>query len=315
MPMGKTVAITGINSYFASTILPKLQEDPGIDKIIGIDVTPWKGGYNKVIFHKTDIRSAEISSILNGVDAVYHLAFIVGEIHNKDKTRDININGSRNVFAACKNNNIKKVIYTSSATVYGSHQDNPPVFYEDSPLRKNEDNYYNSSKVEVENFVTDYFKDHPEIILTVIRAALLFGPNINNMFSNLFSLPVTMLPRGFHAENQYIHEEDLWEALYLAYKKDIPGIYNVGADDAIGLEYANKLAGVRVIPTPISLLKVIANVAFNIGLFPSSGAWVNMARYSIFISSSDCWFDSSHCCYYSTCSKSSINYILGVGSI
>ena len=49
--MGKTIAITGINSYFASTILPKLQNDPDIEKIIGIDVTPWKGGYNKVVFY------------------------------------------------------------------------------------------------------------------------------------------------------------------------------------------------------------------------------------------------------------------------
>jgi len=92
-----------------------------------------------------------------------------------------------------------------------------------------------------------------------------------------------MLPRGFNSENQYIHEADLGEALYLAYQKDVPGIYNVGADDAIGLRHAYKLAGVRLIPTPISLLKLVADIAFNIGLFPSSGAWVDMAQYSIFV--------------------------------
>ena len=42
-----------------------------------------------------------VHDLLKGVDALYHLAFIVGEIQDKDETRDININGSRNVFSAC----------------------------------------------------------------------------------------------------------------------------------------------------------------------------------------------------------------------
>ena len=45
-----TIAITGINSYFAKTVLPKLEADPEIESIIGIDVTPWKGPENKEKF-------------------------------------------------------------------------------------------------------------------------------------------------------------------------------------------------------------------------------------------------------------------------
>ncbi|MCU0822417.1 MAG: NAD-dependent epimerase/dehydratase family protein [Spirochaetes bacterium] len=283
--MGRTIAVTGVNSYFASTLLPKLQEDKTVDKIIGIDVNPWKGGFNKVEFHRVDIRSEKLFDILKGVDVLYHLAFIVGEIKNKKKTYDININGSRNVFNACVKNKIKKAIYTSSATAYGSHKDNPPVFYEDSPLAENDDNYYNKSKVEVENFVSDFFKEHPEIKLTIIRAALLFGPNIDNMFSRLFSLPISSLPMGSKAENQYIHEEDLGEALHLAYKKDIPGIFNVGADDSIPTAETFKRAGVLVIPVPAILLKPLANLAFKIGLFPAGGGWVSVSMYTIFINS------------------------------
>ncbi len=283
--MGKTVAITGVNSYFASTLLPKLQADKTVDKIIGIDVNPWKGGFNKVEFHRVDIRSEKLFNILKGVDVLYHLAFIVGEIKNKKKTYDININGSRNVFNACVKNKIKKVIYTSSATAYGSHKDNPPVFYEDSPLAKNDDNYYNKSKVEVENFVSGFFKEHPEIKLTIIRAGLLFGPNIDNMFSQLFSLPISSLPMGSKAENQYIHEEDLGEALHLVYKKDVPGIYNVAADDSIPTAETFKRAGVLVIPVPAPLLKPVANLAFKIGLFPAGGGWVSVSMYTIFMNS------------------------------
>ncbi len=283
--MGSTIAITGVNSYFASTLLPKLEEDPTVDKIIGIDVTPWKGGYSKVDFHKEDIRSEKLSEILKGVDVVYHLAFIVGEIQNKKKTFDININGSRNVFNACVENNVKKVIYTSSATVYGSHKDNPSVFYEDSPMGLNDDNYYNKSKIEVENFVTSYFKEHPGIKLSIIRAALLFGPNIENMFSKLYALPVSALPMGSTAENHFIHEEDLGTALHLAYKKDLQGIYNVGADDTLPTRETFRKAGVMIIRAPLALLKPLVNVGFKLRLFPAGGSWANMSMYTIFTNS------------------------------
>lgn len=281
--MGKTVAITGVNSYFASTLLPRLQNDATVDRIIGIDVTPWKGGFNKVEFHRVDIRSRELYAALKDVDVLYHLAFIVGEIKNKEKTYDININGSRNVFAACLENKIGKVIYTSSATAYGSHKDNPPVFFEDHPLASNSDNYYNRSKVEVELFVSDFFNQHPEITLTIIRAGLLFGPHVDNMFSQLFSMPVSALPMGSKAENQYIHEEDLGEALHIVYRQDHPGIFNVAADDSISTAETFKRAGVFIIPLPTFLLKPAATLAFKLGLFSAGGGWVSISQYTIFM--------------------------------
>jgi len=283
--MGKKVAITGVNSYFASTILPHLEADPEIESIIGIDVSLWKGGYKKVVFHRADIRSEEVFEILKGVDVLYHLAFVVSEIKDKEKTRDININGTRNIFQACIHNKVGKVIYTSSMTAYGAHKDNPPVFTEDSRLARNDDNYYNTSKVEVEEFAAGFFENHPEIIFTTIRAALLCGPGINNMFSKLWSLPVGALSLGSKATNQFIHEDDLGQALYLCYQQDLPGVYNVTADDSVATSWCFQEAGVIVIPLPTFLLKPVADLAFKIGLFPASGAWVCMSEHTIFGSS------------------------------
>ena len=82
--MGKTVAITGVNSYFASTVLPRLQADSQIETIIGIDVSPWRGGFDKVTFYREDIRSDKIADLLTGVDVLYHFAFIVDEIQDKE---------------------------------------------------------------------------------------------------------------------------------------------------------------------------------------------------------------------------------------
>lgn len=282
--MGKTVAITGVNSYFASTLLPKLQADPDIETIKGIDVTPWKGGYSKVRFFREDIRSDEIENILKGVDTVYHLAFIVGEIQDKAETFNINIEGSKNVFKACVKNKVRKVIYTSSNTVYGAYKEIPLNVTEDHPMHKNEESYYNKSKVEVETFATEFFESHPDIIFTILRAALLFGPNIKNMFAEFYNLKVTAMPVGTVSHIHYIHEDDLGKALHMADVKDIPGVYNVGADDAISSVWSFKEAGVRIIPIPLLLLKPVANLAFKLRILPASSGWVILASNTIFSS-------------------------------
>lgn len=280
--MGKTIAITGINSYFAATLLPKLEADPGIDTVIGIDNAPWKGGYAKVKFFRDDIRSPKLADIIRGADTVFHMAFIVGEIRDKRATSDININGTKNVFDACVAAGVKKVVYTSSATVYGANIHNPLGITEDQMPFKHKDSYYNASKVDVEKLVADYTKKYSDIIFTTIRAALLFGPGINNMFSKLFSMKISALPPGI-AYNQYIHEEDLGDALYLAFTRDLPGIYNVGADDAISTISAFKQAGVIVVPIPAFLLKWLATIGFFLRIFPAGGGWVTLGRYTIFM--------------------------------
>jgi UDP-glucose 4-epimerase len=280
--VGKTVAITGVNSYFASTVLPKLQADPEVERIVGIDVSPWRGGFEKVTFHKEDIRSDKIAELLGGVDVLYHLAFVVGEIQDKEATRDINVNGSRNVFSACVRNQVGKVIYTSSMTVYGSRPENPIGLSEAFPVSRQGGNYYNSSKVEVEDLALDFFKDHSRTILTILRAALLVGPGIDNMFSRLWSLKLAALPAGAAAHNQLIHEEDLGEALYLAYQKDVPGVYNVTADDAVPTRWCFRTAGAVVLPLPEFLLRPLASAAFKLRVFPVSGGWVGLSRYTVF---------------------------------
>lgn len=280
--MGKTVAITGVNSYFASTLLPRLQADPEIEKIIGIDVTPWKGGYDKVAFVREDVRNPEIGHHLRGADTLYHLAFIVDEIADKQKTYDINIKGSRNVFQACVEKGIRKVIYASSITVYGSHPDTPLGLTEDHPPAPNTDSYYNSSKVDVEQFAARFFADHPEIVVTVLRAGLLCGPRIENMFSKLWSMKIGALAAGSKAYLQFIHEEDLGEAMYLACLKDLPGTFNVAADDAVSARWVFRRSGVFIIPIPSLILKPLADLSFKLKLFPAGGGWVSLSSHTIF---------------------------------
>ncbi|MDZ7295371.1 MAG: NAD-dependent epimerase/dehydratase family protein [candidate division KSB1 bacterium] len=280
--MGKKIAVTGVNSYFASTLLPHLQADPTVETIVGIDITPWKGGYGKVKFVRRDIRDPGLRETLRDVDTVYHLAFIVEDLKDKAKTYDVNIEGSRNVFQACIDNGVRKVVYTSSNTVYGVDKENPLPQREETPIQVYEENYYNKSKIAVEKMIERMFSSRPEVTVTILRVALVFGPRTQNMFSKTYGLKVAASPVGAVAHIHFIHEDDLGEALHLALVHDLRGVYNVGADDAASSAWCFRMAGVKIIPMPEFLLKPLVNMLFRLGAVPVSASWLTIANRTIF---------------------------------
>ena len=84
-----------------------------------------------------DIREIDIlNDAMNGMDAVVHLA-AMWLLHCKDFPRtafDVNINGTFNVLEACVKNNIERLVYSSSASVYGDAVEVPMT--EDHPFKK-----------------------------------------------------------------------------------------------------------------------------------------------------------------------------------
>ncbi len=93
-----------------------------------------------------DIREIDIlNDAMNGMDAVIHLA-AMWLLHCKDFPRtafDVNIGGTYNVLEACVKNNIKRLVYSSSASVYGDAVEVPMA--EEHPF--NNKNFYGSTKI------------------------------------------------------------------------------------------------------------------------------------------------------------------------
>ncbi len=75
-----------------------------------------------------DIRDFyQINQAMNGIDAVMHLAAMASVQKSIDEPllcNQINIDGTLNVLQAAKNNNVKRVVFASSAAIYG---DNPQI--------------------------------------------------------------------------------------------------------------------------------------------------------------------------------------------
>jgi nucleoside-diphosphate-sugar epimerase len=99
-----------------------------------------------VFEHGGDIMQTDVlRSALDGANGVFHLAAL-WLLHCQDFPRaafDVNIRGSFNVFEACIAAGVERLVYSSSASVYGDAVEEPMT--EDHPF--NFENFYGATKV------------------------------------------------------------------------------------------------------------------------------------------------------------------------
>ena len=122
-----------------------------------------------VSFIEGDIRDEiRLSISLNGCDAVIHFAGLkaVGEsVEQPSYYYDNNVNGTLCLLNAMSSNNIKKLVFSSSATVYGNPQALPLT--ENHPL--NPTNPYGRTKRVIEDLLQDVFMSDPLWSIFILR--------------------------------------------------------------------------------------------------------------------------------------------------
>ncbi len=121
-----------------------------------------------------DIRDTDIlDQAVRGADYVFHLA-AMWLLHCKDFPRaafHTNIEGTFNVLEACVRNKVKKLVYSSSASVYGDAVEVPMT--EDHPF--NNRNFYGATKIAGEAMCTAY-NDRYGLPIVGLRYMNVFGP-------------------------------------------------------------------------------------------------------------------------------------------
>ena len=129
------ILVTGAAGFIASHLIEELLKDKD-NIIIGIDnfysgtkeniefIEPINKNEN-FIFEEADIRDFDaMDRILkiNKIEQIYHLAAIVSvqeSIKNPIISHDVNVKGTLNILEASRRNNVKKIVFSSSAAVYG----------------------------------------------------------------------------------------------------------------------------------------------------------------------------------------------------
>ena len=137
-----------------------------------------------------DIREIDVlSKAMNGIDGVFHLA-AMWLLHCKDYPRtafDVNIQGTFNVLEACVQNKIKRLVYSSSASVYGDAVDVPMT--EDHPF--NNKNFYGASKIAGEAMARA-FSDRYGLQYVGLRYMNVYGPHQDQTAAYTGVIPIML---------------------------------------------------------------------------------------------------------------------------
>ncbi|MBA3290966.1 MAG: NAD-dependent epimerase/dehydratase family protein, partial [Actinobacteria bacterium] len=240
---GLTVAVTGASGYLGTRLIRTLCSDERIDRVLGFDLGPPQFKSDKFIFDVVDVRDRRLSSRLSDVDVIVHLAFVMDPNRDEAVMRDINVNGSQNVFIAAADAGVGKIVYSSSATVYGAHPDNDVPLTEESPLRANLDFSYAAHKLEVEYVVKEFRAEHPSVIFTLLRPAIVFGAGVDNAWSHFMEAPLLFGVKGHSPPWQCVHEDDVASGAAFAIFNDLNGAYNLAPRGWLENDEAAELIG------------------------------------------------------------------------
>jgi UDP-glucose 4-epimerase len=281
--MAKTVVVTGISGYLGQVLLPLLEQDAGIERVIGVDRKPLKDGDpgGKLHFHQLDIRDPGLEDLLVGAEVLVHLGFMLWRLPGEQQVEEVNVKGSQGVFEAAARQGVRKVIHTSSVVAYGLHPDNPIPLTEESPLRPNPGLYYGRTKAAVERYLDSFERNHPGIIVTRLRPCTVVGPRADPAQMTSFVSPIVPTVRGADPLYQLLHEDDMGRALHLVIQKDAPGIYNVGGDEPRTLGQLNRLRGAQAVSLPHFVVRILMWYLWRTGRSLFAPEWTDLARYPI----------------------------------
>jgi UDP-glucose 4-epimerase len=255
------ILITGGAGFIGSNIVKQLLEldhDPVV-------FDNFSSGYREnlipqVKFLERDVRDFDaIIDASKGCQAILHLAASVGNkrsIAHPQLDSEINVLGTINVLEAARINKIDRVVFSSSAGIFGEGKTLPIV--EDHP--KDPDSPYGTSKLAAENMCLVYNKLHGMHNIC-LRYFNVYGPNQRyDAYANVISIfanhllkkePLEIYGDGSQTRD-FVNVVDVAEVnINAALSFDVKGVFNIGSGRPVSINELSRLlqkvAGVEAV--------------------------------------------------------------------
>jgi UDP-glucose 4-epimerase len=232
MKMGKKIFITGGLGFVGKHLADKMAED-GYDVVI-FDKKEKKDPF-KINFMRGDLREIETID-LEGVDTVIHLAAEADVKSQPDLHYENNIQGTYNLLKKMVEKGVKKMVFTSSSTVYGEAERMPtPETY--GPLKPISP--YGGSKLACEALISSFCYSY-SMQAIIFRMANVVGRDGHGVIKDFIEKlrvndkELEILGNGKQRKS-YLHIEDAIEGILTGCEsaKNMVEIYNLGSDDWI----------------------------------------------------------------------------------
>jgi UDP-glucose 4-epimerase len=236
------VAVTGGAGYIGSTLMMRLLEEGyeavSIDNLSRGDYSCLRGLEGPMELLIADVRDKDLlRETFKGVEVIVHLAAIPGLRACDERPQEaisVNIYGTLLVLEAAIEADVQRLIFASSAAVYGVPRYLPVD--EEHPLKPL--NLYGVTKLAGERLVEAYHQNHG-LEAVILRLGNVFGVGLYTRWDTVIpkfvkqglrSEPLTIYGDG-HSSRDFVHVEDVVEAILLSLRGDDGfEVYNVGGE-------------------------------------------------------------------------------------
>jgi len=264
------VLITGGSGYIGKFLAKKLQEDETVEKIIVIDKKekPEDLCGNKIVFFQRDLSQPGWENLIDFIpDVVIHSAFDIRSRYRKIKQQEENnLKSCERVFRFCFEKEVKKLIYFSSAAVFGPKKENIGVLLSEEADLMEYVYPYGSQKRMVESQLKEIYRKNitKNTSVTVLRFSTVNGPEGEKRkkigMLGLIKKGLPVLPvGGKYWARQYLHEEDIYRAIKLVIKAENMlkfEIFNLTPNDFLEMSDIAQLLGKKVLVLPVWLVRM-----------------------------------------------------------
>jgi nucleoside-diphosphate-sugar epimerase len=291
---GLTVAVTGPTGTFGAGLMPLLQADDRIARVIGLARRPFdpaERGWTKMAYRQGDVRDPDtLLAAFGDADVVVHLAFLITGNASRQTARAINVDGTLNVFRAAADVGARRFVHASSVAAYGWHADNPDLIDESWPVRPAARLFYGQEKAELEGLLEAEARRRPDLALYMLRPPIVLGPDVvgakdvlpgplaplgRRLFGRPRRLPVPVPLLVPEYPVQFVHEEDVGRALQLCVLgAGPPGAYNIAGDGVLTAGDVAREFGALPIRLPAGPAQAVAKGLSRLPFLPPAAEWV-----------------------------------------
>jgi len=259
------VVVTGAGGRLAHVLLPVLCADPDVARVIGVDRRAPAFRHPKLEAAIADIGEARARASVRGADALVHLASVVlrGRMPVREMART-NVDATRALLSEAAAAGVPAVVHMSSAAVYGPGVD----LAEDAPLAPLARFHYACQKAEIDAWLA---RELPRA--AVLRPTIVLGPHAQPLLRQIAALPLyPRLPEP-QPRLQFVHEDDVAQAVVLALRRRAAGPFNLAAPSTFSLRELAQARHPRAPAVPLALARALLELAWRTAGWGGEPGW------------------------------------------
>ena len=293
----KKVLITGISGGQGRLVARRLAEE---HRVVGVDVARWRNCPEGIRTFQVDLRKRRFEDVVRTErpTAVVHMAFLRHNQRDEPARHDVNVRGTKELLDHCVKYDVKQLLVFSNGQVYGASPENPYYMDEDAPLSASRSYPEIRDLVELDTLASTFIWKNPEIQTCVLRPCNVLGPHVNSVLRQYLSLTRVPTVMGFNPMMQFIHEDDVSEAITLALDCSLRGVFNLAGPGEVPLHTAIRETGGVAWPVPDPVLRRMFDRFFHWGMWPYPPGVLDSLKFPVSLSGQRFVEETGFRCFY-----------------